>query len=133
MRASLIKRLRLCGRAVVAMAAAVMLVQAFLAGLAGGQVVLVLSADSEGIAVICHSGGGAPADPGRVPGAPERQHPCCESCTAGVPPAVLPAPSLAPFAAQDRPAGPLALRAVSILIAPRAVRAGASQAPPASL
>jgi hypothetical protein len=46
---------------------------------------------------------------------------------------VLPAPSLAPFAAQDRPAGPLALRAVSILIAPRAVRAGASQAPPASL
>lgn len=132
MPASLIKRLSHCGRAAVVIATALMLVQAFLAGLAGARA-LVLTAGTGDVAVICHSGGGGQSDPGTAPGVPERQHACCELCTAGAPPALLPEPPLAPFAMRDPPAGPPALRAVSILIAPRAVRAGASQAPPASL
>jgi hypothetical protein len=124
----LITRLRQCGRPVVAIAAVLMVVQAFLAGLAGAQAALVLTGAD--FAVICHGSGGAPSEQGTVPDAPEKQHPCCESCTAGAPPAVLPLPALALRTDHCRPRGSPALRAVSIPLAPRAVRAGPSQAPP---
>jgi hypothetical protein len=122
----LITRLRSCGRQAVAIAAVLMIVQAFLAGLTNAQAAL-LGAGAD-FAVICHGSGGAPPEPGTAPG--EKQHPCCETCTAGAPPAVLPLPAAALRTIHCQPCGSPALRAVAIPLAPRAVRAGPSQAPP---
>jgi hypothetical protein len=132
---NLISRLRACGRPAVVIATMLMVVQAFCAGLAGAQAALVTGAGTGAgdIGVICHGHGGAPSDGSTAPDAPDQQHPCCAFCTAGAGAAVLPAPPLALVAGGYRPVRLLVLRAVSILIAPRAVRAGASQAPPASV
>jgi hypothetical protein len=128
---NLISRLRPRGRPAVVIATVLMVVQAFFAGLAGAQAAVVTSAGD--FAVICHGHGGAPSDGSTAPGAPDQQHPCCAFCIAGAGAAVLPAPPLALFVGDYRPGRSPLLRAVSILIAPRAVRAGASQAPPASV
>jgi hypothetical protein len=131
---SLITRLRLGGRPAVVFAAAVMVLQAFFAGLVGAQAALVPTGSAGDVPVICHGHGGAPSGGGTSPDTPEQQqHPCCAFCTAGAGPAVLPTPALALFAGVCRPSKLPGLRAVSILIAPRAVRAGSSQAPPASV
>jgi hypothetical protein len=129
---NLISRLRPCGRAAVVIATVLMVAQAFLAGLAGAQAALVENPGASDIAVICHGGGGSP-EGGTAPDTPEKQHPCCVLCTAGVGPAVLPTPALALLAGCRRAGGLPALHAVSIQIAPRAVRAGSSQAPPDSV
>jgi hypothetical protein len=121
----LITRLRACGRSAVAVAVVLMIVQAFLAGLANAEAAL-LGAGAD--FVICHGAGGASPERGTAPA--EKQHPCCESCTAGAPPAVLPVPAVALRTAHCRPCGSPALRAVAIPPAPRAVRAGPSRAPP---
>jgi len=134
MPASLITRLRLSGRPAVVFAAVVMVLQAFFAGLAGAQAAIVVTGAAGDIAIICHGHGGAASEGGTSPDTPEQQqHPCCSFCTAGAGPAVLPTPALALFVGVCRPGKLLALHAVSILIAPRAVRAGSSQAPPASV
>jgi hypothetical protein len=122
----LITRLRVCGRSAVAVAVVLMIVQAFLAGLANAQAAL-LGAGAD-FAVICHGAGGTPPEPGTAPA--EKQHPCCESCTAGAAPAVLPVPAAALRTTHCRLCGSPTLRAVAIPLAPRAVRAGPSQAPP---
>jgi len=129
---NLISRLRRCGRAAVVIATVLVVVQAFFAGLAGAQAALVENAGAGDIAVICHGGGGSP-EGGTTPDTPEKQHPCCTFCTAGVGPAVLPVPALALLAGHWRAGRLAALHAVSIQIASRAVRAGSSQAPPASV
>jgi hypothetical protein len=128
----LIARLRVYRRAAVAMAAGLIAVQALLAGLASAQAALAPTPDPAGVAgfaVICHGGnGGAGSDTGTDPA--KRQHPCCESCAAGSPPATLPAHPVA-LRADHRPVveSPFPC-ALAIAIAPRAVRAGSSQAPP---
>jgi hypothetical protein len=127
----LIARLRRRRGPAVLVVAGLLAVQAFLGGLAMAQAALMLSPNpaEADFAVICHGNGtgsdpAGPADPAR------NQHPCCLSCMASGPPATLPEqqgvlrPDHCPVAAK-----PL-LCAASILIAPRAVRAGASQAPP---
>jgi hypothetical protein len=123
----MITRLRLCGRAAVAVAVVLMIVQAFLAGLANAEAALLGTGGD--FAVICHGAGGTPPEPGTAP-ADKQQHPCCESCTAGAPPAVLPVPAIVLRATHCQPCGSAILRAVAIPLAPRAVRAGPSQAPP---
>ena len=128
---NLISRLRSCSRPAVVIATMLMVVQAFCAGLAGAQAALVTGTGD--FAIICHGHGGAPSDGRTAPEPPDQQHPCCAFCTAGAGAAVLSAPPLALFAGDYRPGRLPFLRAVSILIAPRAVRSGASQAPPASV
>jgi hypothetical protein len=134
----LIARLRLCRRPAVMMAAGLLAVQALLAGLAMAQAALMLTpnlADVAGFAVICHGNGGTDAgngsarDPAKTdPG--ESQHACCESCAAGAPPATLPAQLIVLRSDRCRAFKSRALCAASVSIAPRAVRAGLSQAPP---
>jgi hypothetical protein len=128
----LIARLRRHRGPAVLVVAGLMTVQAFFGGLAMAQAALMLSpnpADAD-FAVICHGNAGAGSDPAGVPEPARSPHPCCMSCVAGSPPATLPQqhmvlrPEHCPVAAK-----PL-LCAASIMIAPRAVRAGASQAPP---
>ena len=129
----LIARLRRCRRPAVIIAAGLIAVQAVLAGLATAQAALVLAprlADIAEFAVICHGNGGAGSDHGTAPGPAENQHPCCSSCVASAPPATLPEQLIVlrpdRFGALKSPT----LCAAAIRIAPRAVRAGRSQAPP---
>lgn len=110
-------------------AAVLLLVQAFLAGLTAAQAALVMTGRGD-FAVICHGNGGVASDPGTLPGSPAKQHACCDSCTAGAPPALLPLPALALHDALGRTVGSPAWRAIAIPLAARAVRAGPSQAPP---
>jgi hypothetical protein len=133
----LIARLRRHRRPAVLIAAGLLAVQAFLAGLTTAQA-LVLVSSPAGVgdySVICHGNGGSTSDHGadQDPGGNNPatgQHPCCEACAAGATPATLPeqltvrrtdrcgavySPAFCPF---------------SVRITRRAVRAGASQAPP---
>lgn len=126
----LIARLRLYRRPAVMVAAGIIAVQAFLAGLAGAQAVLILTPGLADFAVICHGNGGAASDNGTVPDPAKNQHPCCISCTAGSPTATLPAQLMVRRADRYVVFKSPILRAAFILIAPRAVRAGRSQAPP---
>jgi hypothetical protein len=129
----LIARLRRCRRPAVMIAAGLIAVQGVLAGLAVAQEALALTpslADIADFAVICHGNGGAGSEHGSAPGPAENQHPCCVSCAASAPPATLPEQLI--VLRPDR-CGALkspTLCAAAILIAPRAVRAGFSQAPP---
>jgi hypothetical protein len=131
MPSGLIARLRVYRRAAVAIAAGLIAVQALLGGLASARAALALTPDPAGVAgfaVICHGNGGADSDTGTDPA--KSQHPCCESCAAGSPPATLPAHATA-LRADHRPVveSPFPA-ALTIPIAPRAIRAGSSQAPP---
>jgi hypothetical protein len=125
---ALITHSRLCRPPAAVPAAVLMVVQAFLAGLATAAAAGVLAGGE--FTVICHGNGGAPSDSGSTPGTPEKQRPCCESCAAGAAPALLPVPVVALCPHDWRPCASALWRAVSIPLAARAVRAGPSQAPP---
>jgi hypothetical protein len=128
----LIARLRRHRGPAVLLVAGLMAVQAFLGGLAMAQAALMLSpilADAD-LAVICHGAGGAGSDPGTAPDPARNQHPCCLSCVTGGPPATLPAQHVELRPDRCRALARPLLRAASIVIALRAVRAGTSQAPP---
>jgi len=125
----LIARLRRHRRAAVMAAAALLAVQAFLAGLTMAQAAPMLSPDlagADGFSVICHGNAGS----GTVPEPAESQHPCCVSCMAGAPPATVPQQTIVLRPDRCRVLVSPLLSRVSILIEPRAVRAGSSQAPP---
>jgi hypothetical protein len=136
----LIVRLRRCRRPAVMVAAGLVAVQAFLAGLTGAQA-LVLTANLSGpdFTVICHGTGGsgsdsrAAQDPAQDPAGPNpatTQHPCCEACAAAAAPATLPAQLTVVRTDRWRAFASPVLSAVLVRITPRAVRAGTSQAPP---
>jgi hypothetical protein len=129
----LIAHLRRCRRPAVMIAAGLIAVQAALAGLGMTQAALVLTpnlADVADFAVICHGNGGAGSDHGTAPDPAKIQHPCCASCLAGGAPATLPAQQVVPRLDRCRAVKSPALCPASVLVAPRAVRAGFSQAPP---
>jgi hypothetical protein len=126
----LVARLRRYRRPAVMVAAGLVGVQAFLAGLTVAQA-LALTANLPGadFTVICHGNGGAAQDPAR-PDPATTQHPCCEACAAAATPATLPAQLTAVRTERWRTFASPVLSAVLVRITARAVRAGASQAPP---
>jgi hypothetical protein len=133
---ALIAGLRRHRRPAVWIAAGLLAVQAFLAGLTAAQA-LVLTANPGAVdfAVICHgnggpiSDGGAAQDPnGTAPAT--HQHPCCDACMTGAAPATLPEQADVRRTDRCRAVEAPALCTLSVRITPRAVRAGASQAPP---
>jgi hypothetical protein len=128
----LIARMRRHRGPAVLVVAGLMAVQAFLGGLAMAQAALMLSPNpaNADFAVICHGNAGADSDPAGVPEPARNPHPCCLSCVAGSPPATLPEQHVVLRPDRCRVAAQPLLCAASILIAPRAVRAGPSQAPP---
>jgi hypothetical protein len=121
-------------RPAVMIAAGLMAVQAVLAGLAIAQAALMPAPNLAGdaaFAVICHGNGGSDSNSGSAPPEPGENHdPCCVSCVAAAPPAMLPAQQIVLRADRGRVFKSPFISAVSIRIAPRAVRAGPSQAPP---
>ncbi|HWF96691.1 MAG TPA: hypothetical protein VG291_17185 [Xanthobacteraceae bacterium] len=134
MKPGVIAHLRRYRRPAVIVGAGLIAVQAFLAGLVLAQAELRLAPDlagDAGFAVICHGNGGSNSDPGTAPEPAKSQHPCCLTCAAGAAaPAVAPEQLIVLRA--DRPwlLTPRFFSAAAIQIAPRAVRAGPSQAPP---
>jgi hypothetical protein len=131
MKLGLIAHLRRYRRPAVALAAGLIAAQAFLAGLVMAQAALALTpaAADAGFAVICHGNGGSGFDPGTAPDPAKSQHPCCLTCAAGATPAAVPAQLIVLRADRPRLLAPPFFSA-AIRIAPRAVRAGPSQAPP---
>jgi hypothetical protein len=129
----LIARLRLCRRPAVMIAAGLIVGQAFLAGLTMAQAAVMLTpgaADIAGFVVICHGNGGPDSDTGTAPDPAKSQHPCCLSCAASAAAATLPAQLIGLPGDRCRAVESQNLYVASIPIAPRAVRAGLSQAPP---
>ena len=133
MKLGLITHLRRFRRPGVIVAAGLIAVQAFLAGLVLAQAALMPPPDlagDAGFAVICHGNGGSGSDPGTAPDPARNQHPCCMTCAAGAAPAVVPEQLIVLRADRPRLLESPFFSAASIQIAPRAVRAGPSQAPP---
>jgi hypothetical protein len=129
----LIARMRRCRRPAVMIAVGLIAVQAVLGGLAMAQAALALTpnpADVAEFTVICHGNGGVGSEPGTAPDPVKNRHPCCASCVAGAAPATLPAQLIGLRLERCRAVKSRTLCAAPVLIAPRAVRAGPSQAPP---
>jgi hypothetical protein len=131
----LIARLRRYRRPAIMVAAGLMAVQALLAGLSMAQAALMPTPglpEGTGFAVICHGNGGAgneAQDPANTDPA-KHWHPCCVACAASAAPATLPAQPIGLRSDRCPVCKSPFFSAPSILIAPRAVRAGPSQAPP---
>jgi hypothetical protein len=132
----LIARLRRHRRPAVLIAAGLLAVQAFLAGLTLAQALaLTANPGAADFSVICHGNAGATADSGAAqdPGGTDpaaRQHPCCDACAAGAAPATLPEQLAVRRTDRCRAIEAPVLCPLAVRITPRAVRAGASQAPP---
>lgn len=114
-------------RPIVVVVAWLLVLQAFLAGVAAAQAAArsAHGAAHASVALICHStdsnDAGTPAD-----GAPE--HDCCAGCLSAAPALVLPGGAPAPVAgAADRA---LVWTPYTFIVARWAVRSGPSQAPP---
>jgi hypothetical protein len=116
-----------CRRPLALIAAILVVLQAFVAGVATARAVPA----TDPIDVICHGAGGGTADT-TAPDAGKVAHLCCEYCMSAVPALAPPdAPGIA--LPPPRPASRLQdFAGYAFVISPGAVRAGLSQAPPAS-
>ena len=105
--------------------------QAFLAGVATAQVGAMAASDPL-LGAICHGSDGAGAADTTAPDAGKVRHLCCEYCTSAAP-ALTPPDAMSVAALQSPPTAQLAVFSrFTIVIAPGAIRVGPSQAPPAS-
>jgi len=115
-------------RPLMLLAAWLIVLQAFLAGLATAQAAAVAVADP--LAVVCHGGEGG-ANPAEPTDAGKIRHLCCAFCLASAPALAAPEVVLNPRSA--RYAEPPAILArVTIVFARGVIRAGPSQAPPSA-
>ena len=115
-----------CRRPIVLIAAWLIVLQAFLAGVAAAQAAAMAASDP--INTICHGAGGVDANDGATPQSAKIEHLCCAHCISAAP-AI--APPDAPRGAPPRLASrPLACSSFTVVIAHGAVRAGPSRAPP---
>jgi hypothetical protein len=119
-----------CRRPIVLIAAWLVVLQAFLAGVATAQAGAMLASDPLG--AICHGADGAgPAD-ATAPEANKVRHLCCEYCTSAAP-AFVPPDAVSVAVSQSGQASRRpGFFPFTIVISPGAIRAGPSQAPPAS-
>ena len=117
-----------CRRAIVLIAAWLVVLQAFLAGAAIAQAGAAPTADPIAGATICHGSGASGPEDTTAPETGKVRHLCCAYCMSAAPAA--PAPAV-PDALQPRPvARQVAYSSFILVLAHQAVRAGRSQAPP---
>ena len=115
-----------CRRPTVLIAAWLIVLQAFLAGVAAAHAAAI--AVSDPLNAICHGAGGAGANDGTAPQSAKIEHLCCAHCISAAP-AI--APPDAPRGERPRLASrPLAWSSFTVVIAHGAVRAGPARAPP---
>jgi hypothetical protein len=118
-------------RPIVLIAIWLVVLQAFLAGVATAQVGAMAASDPL-LGAICHGSGGTGVADTTAPDANKVRHLCCEYCTSAAP-ALAPPDAASMAAPQPRAAAQSSvLSRFIIVIASGAIRAGASQAPPAS-
>jgi DUF2946 family protein len=118
----------LCRRAIVSIAAWLVVLQAFFAGVAIAQTGATLSFDPVAAAAICHGAGGAGSDDATAPETGKVRHLCCVYCMSAAPAVSPPA---VPNVLQPRPISRLVTYSgFTLVFAHQAVRAGRSQAPP---
>src|SRR4051794_233967 len=117
-----------CRRAIVLIAAWLVVLRALLAGAAIAQAGAAAAADPIAGATICHgSGASAPVDT-TAPETGKVRHLCCAYCMSAAPAVPPPAPL---NVLQPRPISRLvAYSSFTFVLAHQAVRAGRSQAPP---
>jgi hypothetical protein len=117
-----------CRRPIVLIAAWLVVLQAFLAGVAAAQAGAMLASGPIHASAICHGAGGAgPADPA-APETAKVWHLCCACCTsdtAAIAPPAVPSMSQCRHASQ-----PVVWSGFTFVICHGAIRAGSSQAPP---
>jgi hypothetical protein len=122
---------RSLARPIVLIAIWLVVLQAFLAGVATAQVG-GMAASNPLLGAICHGSDGTGLADTTAPDANKVRHLCCEYCTSEAP--ALAPPEAASMATR-RPREAAQTSVFSrfiIVISPGAIRAGASQAPPAS-
>lgn len=116
-----------CRRAVVLIATWLVVLQAFLAGVAIAQAA-AMQASPGAIGAICHGAGSAAAADGTAPGGAGTPHLCCACCTSPAS-AIVPPAMPHPVRVQQAPAS-VVFTSFIFVISPGAIRAGPSQAPP---
>ena len=115
-------------RAIVSIAAWLVVLQAFVAGVALAQTGATLTFDPVAAGAICHGSGGTGSDDTTAPETGKVRHLCCAYCMSTAP--AVPPPAV-PDALQPRPISRLlAYSGFTLVLAHQAVRAGQSQAPP---
>lgn len=113
---------------IVLIAVWLVVLQAFLAGLATARAGAILAGNSID-AAICHGAGTAdPPDPAAP--AEAAWHLCCASCTSAAPPIVSSGAAAAIVLELRRESRPVAFAGFTLVIAHGVIRAGSSQAPP---
>lgn len=117
-------------RPIAMLAAGVIALQAFLAGLAGARAAQIFLADPLGIAIICHGAVSANRDDGAPPPPINERHLCCVACMSGSAAATLPQHTVLVGFESWHGATRFAVCAADVPIADRAIRAGESRAPP---
>jgi hypothetical protein len=119
-------------RSLALFAAWLVVLQAFLAGIAIAQSGAVLAVDPVDAAIICHGAGGpAPADsPAGLPA--DARHLCCTACTSAAAPVMAPAALTLVEMRPGRDLEPIGYLPFITSVSRGAVRAGPSQAPPAA-
>jgi len=114
-------------RPIILVAAWLVVLQTFLAGVATAQAALLLAPAPFDAGVICH---GAPSAAPSAPDADQAWKLCCTFCaTAFAATAPLDTPEVTPVVSWSE-AAPPALTSFAVIAARGAVRAGPSQAPP---
>jgi hypothetical protein len=117
-----------CRGAIALIAAWLVVLQAVLAGVAIAQAAAAWTADPLAAAAICHGSGNAGSEQQPAPETGKVRHLCCAYCMSAAP--AVPAPDV-PDALQPRPVvRQVAYSSFILVLAPQAVRAGRSQAPP---
>jgi hypothetical protein len=126
----LVARLRPHHRSIAVVAAGLIVLQAFLTGLASARAAAVTATDPLGIAVICHGAGGSNSGDGTAPDPTKLAHLCCVDCIGGSPSATLPEQAVLLRSDLCGGSNSAPVCAADVTIAERAIRAGQSQAPP---
>jgi hypothetical protein len=129
-----LEQLRQCRRPLIAVVVMLVVLQALVSGLASARAA-AMSASPFDVGVICHGAGNGAGNGAEPPaddpsGSGAARDLCCVFCAAAAPALLTVVPSVAGHIGRAG-TGLAPLARHFVLIAPRAVRAGLSQAPPA--
>ena len=130
MHAGFFAALRRSRQPIVLIAIWLVVLQTLVAGVAAAQATARLAPNAFDAGVICHGAGAAAPAESPAPDTDSTWHVCCTFCTAAFPPVLLHDARVAARFELGRACGTPAASGAAVLITPRAVRAGLSQAPP---